>query len=72
MIKEITFFISRLEYTNKNEIVDMCFDSEYLIIPYKCCLYNYNDYYPKLSQDHFPLFVKVNFFTITAHKRHCS
>jgi hypothetical protein len=32
--KKSYFFISRLEYTHKNEI-DMCFDEKYLIVLYK-------------------------------------
>jgi hypothetical protein len=31
----IHFFISYLEYTHKNEIIDMYFDTKYLIIRHK-------------------------------------
>jgi hypothetical protein len=30
MIQKIIFFISHLEYTHKNEIIDVCFDAKYL------------------------------------------
>jgi hypothetical protein len=34
MYQKILLFISRLEYTHKHEITDMCFDAKYLIILY--------------------------------------
>jgi hypothetical protein len=33
--KRIIFFISRLEYTHKNEITDMCSGDKYLIVLHK-------------------------------------
>jgi hypothetical protein len=33
--KYIFFLISHLEYTHKNEIIDMCFDEKYLVVLYK-------------------------------------
>jgi hypothetical protein len=33
--KKNFFFISHLEYTHKNYIIDMCFNEKYLIVLYK-------------------------------------
>jgi hypothetical protein len=51
--KNHIFFILCFGYSHKNGNIDLWSDAKYLIIRYRMFLWNYNDRFHELSQDHF-------------------